>query len=54
MVEASGQTTNGTNIDGFLNMLVAARDARVYCFVHAASSLPMAGFQPCPRKGGAC
>lgn len=31
-------TTNGTNIDGFLNMLVAARDARVARFVYAASS----------------
>lgn len=31
-------TTNGTNIDGFLNMLVAARDAKVKRFVYAASS----------------
>ena len=31
-------TTNGTNIDGFLNMLVAARDAKVRRFVYAASS----------------
>ena len=31
-------TTNGTNIDGFLNMLVAARDAGVMRFVYAASS----------------
>ncbi len=31
-------TTNETNIDGFLNMLVAARDARVKRFVYAASS----------------
>ena len=31
-------TTNGTNIDGFLNMLVAARDANVTRFVYAASS----------------
>lgn len=30
--------TNGTNIDGFLNMLVAARDARVESFTYAASS----------------
>ena len=30
--------TNATNIDGFLNMLVAARDARVERFVYAASS----------------
>jgi len=31
-------TTNGTNIGGFLNMLVAARDAQVHRFVYAASS----------------
>lgn len=31
-------TTNETNIDGFLNMLVAARDARVESFTYAASS----------------
>lgn len=31
-------TTNATNIGGFLNMLVAARDAKVRRFVYAASS----------------
>ena len=31
-------TTNGANIDGFLNMLVAARDAKVSRLVYAASS----------------
>ncbi len=30
--------TNATNIDGFLNMLVAARDAHVKSFTYAASS----------------
>lgn len=30
--------TNGANVTGFLNMLVAARDARVKCFTYAASS----------------
>ncbi len=30
--------TNDTNIDGFLNMLVASRDAKVKQFVYAASS----------------
>ena len=30
--------TNSVNIDGFLNMLVAARDAKVKSFVYAASS----------------
>lgn len=31
-------TTNSTNTDGYLNMLVAARDAKVKQFVYAASS----------------
>ncbi len=31
-------TTNASNINGFLNMLVAARDAKVERFVYAASS----------------
>jgi UDP-N-acetylglucosamine 4-epimerase len=31
-------TTNSTNIDGFLNMLVAAKDAQVKSFTYAASS----------------
>lgn len=31
-------TTNQSNVDGFLNMLVAARDAKVARFVYAASS----------------
>lgn len=31
-------TTNSVNIDGFLNMLVAARDAQVGSFTYAASS----------------
>ncbi|WP_312678766.1 NAD-dependent epimerase/dehydratase family protein [Stutzerimonas nitrititolerans] len=31
-------TTNSANIDGFLNMLVAARDAEVKSFTYAASS----------------
>lgn len=31
-------TTNGTNIDGFLNMLAAAKDANVQSFTYAASS----------------
>lgn len=30
--------TNGCNIDGFINMLVAARDCKVKSFVYAASS----------------
>ena len=35
---ADPAATNATNIDGFLNMLIAARDARVRRFVYAASS----------------
>lgn len=35
---ADPQTTNETNVTGFLNMLVAARDAKVKRFVYAASS----------------
>jgi UDP-N-acetylglucosamine/UDP-N-acetylgalactosamine 4-epimerase len=35
---ADPQTTNETNITGFLNMLTAARDAKVKRFVYAASS----------------
>jgi UDP-N-acetylglucosamine 4-epimerase len=31
-------STNATNIDGYLNMLVAARDAKVSSFTYAASS----------------
>ena len=31
-------STNKSNISGFLNMLVAARDAKVLNFVYAASS----------------
>ncbi|WP_153110125.1 SDR family oxidoreductase [Propionivibrio limicola] len=31
-------STNASNVDGFLNMLVAARDAKVSRFVYAASS----------------
>jgi UDP-N-acetylglucosamine 4-epimerase len=35
---ANPQLTNDTNVTGFLNMLVAARDAKVKRFVYAASS----------------
>ncbi|GAB6048813.1 SDR family oxidoreductase [Methyloparacoccus murrellii] len=31
-------TTNATNVSGFLNMLVAARDAKTHSFIYAASS----------------
>ncbi|MBM4133187.1 MAG: NAD-dependent epimerase/dehydratase family protein [Nitrospira sp.] len=35
---ADPQSTNRSNVDGFLNMLVAARDAKVKRFVYASSS----------------
>jgi len=35
---ANPVATNASNVDGFLNMLVAARDAKVRRFVYAASS----------------
>ena len=41
--------TNATNIDGFLNMLVAARDAGVRSFTYAASSSTY-GDHPCLPK----
>ncbi|WP_039792409.1 NAD-dependent epimerase/dehydratase family protein, partial [Pseudomonas agarici] len=31
-------STNATNIDGFLNLLIAAKDAKVKSFIYAASS----------------
>ena len=40
-------TTNQSNIDGFLNMLVAARDAKVKRFVYAASSSTYGDHLPC-------
>jgi len=42
-------TTNGTNIDGFLNMLVAARDAGVKSFTYAASSSTYGGHPGLPK-----
>lgn len=43
-------TTNSTNIDGFLNMLVAARDAKVNSFVYAASSSTYGDHPALPKK----
>lgn len=43
--------TNGCNIDGFLNMLVAARDCGVKSFVYAASSSTY-GDEPQPAQAG--
>ena len=43
-------TTNATNITGFLNMLVAARDARVQSFVYAASSSTYGDHPALPKQ----
>jgi len=42
--------TNQSNIDGFLNMLVAARDARVRRFVYAASSSTYGDHPGLPKR----
>lgn len=41
--------TNQSNIDGFLNMLVAARDAKVVRFIYAASSSTYGDHPSLPR-----
>lgn len=43
-------TTNQSNIDGFLNMLVAARDAKVKRFVYAASSSTYGDHPDLPKE----
>ena len=43
-------STNETNIDGFLNMLVAARDAKVKRFVYAASSSTYGDHPDLPKQ----
>lgn len=43
-------TTNSVNIDGFLNMLVAARDAKVKSFTYAASSSTYGDHPSLPKK----
>lgn len=45
-------TTNGTNIGGFLNMLVAARDAKVKSFTYAASSSTYGDHPALPKIEG--
>jgi UDP-N-acetylglucosamine 4-epimerase len=42
--------TNQSNVDGFLNMLVAARDARVQRFVYAASSSTYGDHPGLPKR----
>lgn len=43
-------TTNANNITGFLNMLIAARDAKVTQFVYAASSSTYGDHPDLPKK----
>ena len=43
-------TTNQSNVDGFLNMLVAARDANVARFVYAASSSTYGDHPELPKQ----
>ncbi|KJS28793.1 MAG: Vi polysaccharide biosynthesis protein VipB/TviC [Desulfatitalea sp. BRH_c12] len=43
-------TTNETNISGFLNMLIAARDAQVASFVYAASSSTYGDHPDLPKQ----
>ena len=43
-------TTNDVNVSGFLNMLVAARDAKVKRFVYAASSSTYGDSESLPKK----
>ncbi len=43
------QTTNSVNITGFLNMLVAARDANVERFIYAASSSTYGDLKELPK-----
>ena len=45
-------TTNANNISGFLNMLVAARDAEVTSFTYAASSSTYGDHQALPKVEG--
>ena len=42
-------TTNAVNITGFLNMLIAARDAKVKSFVYAASSSTYGDHEALPK-----
>ena len=42
-------TTNSVNVDGFLNMLVATRDAKVKRFVYAASSSTYGDSEALPK-----
>ena len=47
---ADPQATNSANIDGFLNMLVAARDGGVKRFVYAASSSTYGDHPDLPKR----
>jgi len=43
-------TTNAVNIDGFLNMLIAARDENIKRFIYAASSSTYGDSKELPKK----
>jgi UDP-N-acetylglucosamine/UDP-N-acetylgalactosamine 4-epimerase len=43
-------TTNSVNVDGFLNVLVAARDEKVNRFIYAASSSTYGDSESLPKK----
>ena len=45
-------TTNSVNVDGFLNVLIAARDAKVRRLVYAASSSTYGDSEALPKTGG--
>ncbi len=45
-------TTNQVNVTGFLNMLVAARDAKVKRFIYAASSSTYGDSESLPKQEG--
>ena len=42
-------TTNTVNVDGFLNMLIASRDAKVKRFIYAASSSTYGDSESLPK-----
>jgi UDP-N-acetylglucosamine 4-epimerase len=42
-------TTNSVNVDGFLNMLIASRDAKVKRFIYAASSSTYGDSESLPK-----
>ena len=47
-------SSNQANVDGTLNLLVAARDANVKRVIYAASSSAYGDTLPCPRRRTCC